>query len=185
MFWLDNFNSAKEEARKKRLPVLLQFDVKGCGGCKKLYEHTYTEPKTAEELAQNFVLLKLDIIKHRDIRRQYGAYWTPSFYFLDYGGKSYFGFNGYLPPKEFRLMLRIGFAEASIPKGRFDEAIQFLEKDFEELSDGVLAPKIIVLKGMIDFLKNRDDMKFRNLMRNLKENYPKSLEAAQYFWDDF
>jgi thioredoxin-related protein len=181
--WLDNFDAAKEAARKSRKPILLQFDVEGCGGCKKLYETTYADAKTAEELSEFFVLLRLDIIAHRDVRRLYGAYWTPSFYFLDYNGKSYFDCKGYFPPQEFRILLRAGFAETAVPKGRFKEALDFIERDFDELSASNLAPKIIVLKGMIEFLQTRDDEKFRELMKSIKKKYPESIEAKQYFWE--
>ncbi len=184
MIWLDDFERAKNEAMKSRKPVLLQFDVQNCGGCKKLYAETYTHPKVAEELERRFVLLRLDILERRDIRREYGAYWTPSFYFLDYKGKSYYNFNGYFPPTEFRILLRAGYAEVSIPKGKFAEATEFIEKDFDELSENILAPKIIVAKGMMEFLQTRDDGKFRALMKSIKENYPESPEAAQYFWND-
>ncbi len=184
MNWLTDFETALNTAMKSRKPVLLQFDVKGCGGCKKLYEQTYAHPKVAEELEKYFVPLRLDIIVEREVRRRYGAYWTPSFYFLDYKGTSYYSFNGYFPPEEFRILLRAGFAEASIPKGRFAEAKEFLQADFNELKRNNLAPKIIVLSGMIDFLQDRNDAKFRALMKSVKEEYPESPEAAQYFWEE-
>ncbi len=184
LFWFDNYDEALKNAMQNRRPVLLQFDVKGCGGCKKLYSYTYLDEKVKEELDKYFTLLRLDIVKERDIRRKYNAFWTPSFYFLDYKGNLYYHFHGYFPPTELRILVRVGFSETSIPKGRFAEAKEFLNKDFEELEDNILAPKILYQKGMIDYLHDRDNKKFRALIKFVKKKYPQSPEASQYFWDE-
>jgi thioredoxin-related protein len=184
VIWLNDFEQAKTEAMKSRKPILLQFDVEGCGGCKKLYSYTYKNPKVTEELNDNFILLQLNIREARDVRRKYSAYWTPSFYVLDFKENLFFKFRGYFPPEEFRILLRVGFAEASIPKGKFDDAKKFLNKDFDELSGNILAPKILVMKGIIDYLHDRDNKKFRSVIKQIKEKYPQSPEASQYFWED-
>ncbi len=36
MDWLTNLDKAKEESLKSHKPILLQFEMDGCGGCKKL-----------------------------------------------------------------------------------------------------------------------------------------------------
>jgi thioredoxin-related protein len=108
MKWLNNLEQAKTESSKTHKPIILQFEMDGCGGCKKLYSETYMNRKVQEEMSEWFVLLKLDLIKDREIRRELAAYWTPAFYFLDNKGKSYYNFNGYLPANEFRIIIRLG-----------------------------------------------------------------------------
>ncbi|NUN09743.1 MAG: thioredoxin family protein [Ignavibacteriaceae bacterium] len=185
MNWLTNLESAKEEASVSQKPVLLQFEMPGCGGCKKLYEETYTDEKTAAEMSDNFVLLKVDLIKDREIRRQFSAYWTPSIYFLDHTGKSYFYFNGYLPPGEFRIILRLGYAETMIPKGKYDDAYRFLSSDLEDFSElNPLLPKLLASRGITDYIRTKDKSTFMRVMKDIQIKYPSSLEAKMYFWNE-
>ncbi|MDZ7763690.1 MAG: thioredoxin fold domain-containing protein [Melioribacteraceae bacterium] len=174
---------AKEESQKTRKPILLQFEMDGCGGCKKLEKETYPDEKVKAEMQEWFVLLKLDLKKDREMRRELSGYWTPSFYFLDHNGKSYYNFNGYLPPDEFRLMLRIGFSEAMIPKGKYDEVIDVTGKEIDSFEDSALLPKVLVQKGIASYIKSKDNETFRKTMKEIQEKYPKSLEAKMYFWD--
>ncbi|MBN1302625.1 MAG: thioredoxin family protein [Melioribacteraceae bacterium] len=184
MNWLTNLDQAKEESQKTRKPILLQFEMDNCGGCKKLYEETYPNPEVVKEMNEWFVLLKLDLIKDREIRRELSGYWTPSFYFLDYTGKSYYNFNGYLPPEEFRLMLRIGFSESMIPKGKYDEVIKIIDKDLESFKESALYPKVISQRGIAGYIKTKDNPAFRKTLKELQDKYPDSLEAKMYFWDE-
>ena len=184
MNWLTNLDQAKEESQKTRKPILLQFEMDGCGGCKKLYEETYPDTKVEEEMNEWFVLLKLDLKKDREIRRELSGYWTPSFYFLDHNGKSYYNFNGYLPPDEFRLMLRVGFSEAMIPKGKYDKVIDVTGKEIDSFEDSALLPKVLVQKGIAEYIKSKDNKTFRQTMKEIQNKFPGSLEAKMYFWDE-
>lgn len=184
MNWLTNLEQAKEESQKSRKPILLQFEMDNCGGCKKLYKETYPDPKVEEEMNEWFVLLKLDLIKDREIRRELSGYWTPSFYFLDHNGKSYYNFNGYLPPDEFRLMLRIAYSESMIPKGKYDDVINVINRDIENFKECALYPKAITQRGIAEYIKTKDNPAFRKIMKELQDKYPNSLEAKMYFWDE-
>lgn len=184
MKWLKDLTQAKEESLKTHKPILLQFEMDGCGGCKKLYEETYTNSKVQEEMENWFVLLKLDLIKDREIRRELSAYWTPSFYFLDNKGKSYFNFNGYLPSKEFRIIIRLGYAEVMIPKGKYDDSIIVMTNNIEQFENSALLPKLLVQIGIAKYIKSKDKTSFMNTMKEIQQKYPNSLEAKMYFWDE-
>lgn len=181
--WLTSLEDAKTEALNLRKPILLQFEMEGCGGCKKLYEGTYTDAKVAQEMQAWFVLLKMDLIKEREIRRELSAYWTPSFYFLDQNGKSYYKFNGYLPAVEFRTLLRLGYAETLIPKGKYAEAVQIMSSDLNEL-EGPLLPTLLAQKGVADYIHSKDRPAFMRLMKEIKVKHANSLPAKMYFWND-
>lgn len=182
--WKTNFEEAKEESQKSRNPIFLQFEMDSCGGCEKLEKETYPDENVKAELEEWFVPLRLDLKKDREIRRELSGYWTPSFYFLDHNGKSYYNFNGYLPPDEFRLMLRIGFSEAMIPKGKYDEVIEVTGKKIDSFEGSVLLPKVLVQKGIASYIKSKDNDTFRKTMKEIQEKYPKSLEAKMYFWNE-
>lgn len=182
--WLNNLEQAKTESSKAHKPILLQFEMDGCGGCKKLYSETYQNPKVLEDMNEWFILLKLDLIKDREIRREFSAYWTPSFYFLDDKGKSYNNFNGYLPQEEFRIILRLGYSETMIPKGKYNEAIKVMNKEIEQFENNPLLPKLLTQNGIVNYLKSKDRSSFMKIMKEIQNKYPDSLEAKMYFWDE-
>ena len=182
--WLTDFEEARDESEKSRKPILLQFEREGCGGCRKLYEFTYKDDNVDKELKEWFIPLRLDIFRDREERREYSAYWTPSFYFTDYSGKLLHKFNGYLPPVEFRIMLRLGLSEYLIPKGRYDEALNALDTDAEDLRHGSIFPKLELYRGIVLYLKHRDNKEFKNTMADIRKKHPGSLELYMYFWED-
>lgn len=185
MNWLTNIETAKEESLKTHKPILLQFEMDGCGGCKKLYEETYPDEKIQAEMNDGFVLLKLDLIKDREVRKELSGYWTPSFYFLDHNGKSYYNFNGYLPPDELRIIFRLGYAETQIPKGKYSDAVQFMSKDIEQFdSENPLLPKLLAQIGIANYIKTKDKSTFMKTMKEIQQKYPDSLESKMYFWKE-
>lgn len=181
--WLTNFEQAKKESLKSRKPIFLQFEMDGCGGCKKLYAETYPNLKVEEEMQKWFVPLKLDLINDREIRRDLAAYWTPSFYFLDHEGKSYFNFNGYLPADEFRIILRLGYAETQIPKGKYLEAVEVMNEDIDKFEGNPLLPKLLAQIGIVKYIKTKDKETLMKTMADIRDKYPDSLESRMYFWD--
>jgi len=184
MNWLTNLEQAKEESLKSHKPILLQFEMDGCGGCKKLEATTYKDQKVIEEMNAWFVLLKLDLIKDREVRKSLGAYWTPAIYFLDQNGNSYFHFNGYLPADEFRAMLRLGIAETIMPRGRYDDIIKIIDKDIDELNKTSLYPKLLVVRETARYIKVKDNSQLKKTLKEIQSKYPYSTEAKMYFWDE-
>ncbi len=184
MNWLKNLDEAKEESLKTHKPIFLQFEMDGCGGCKKLEAITYKDQKVIDEMNEWFVLLKLDLIKDREVRKLLGAYWTPAMYFLDQNGNSYFHFNGYLPADEFRAMLRLGIAETIMPRGRYEDIIKIIDKDIDELVDTSFYPKLLVARETARYIKIKDNSQLRKTLKEIQSKYPDSVEARMYFWDD-
>ncbi len=184
MDWLTNLESAKEESLKSKKPILLQFEMDGCGGCKKLEATTYKDQKVIDEISEWVIPLKLDLIKDREIRKILGAYWTPSIYFLYQNGNSYYHFNGYLPAKEFRAMMRLGIAETIMPRGRYDDIIKIIDKDLDELSQSTLYPKLLVAKETARYIKIKDNSQLKTALKEIENKYPESTEAKMYFWDE-
>lgn len=183
MNWLKNIEEAKEEATKSKKLILLQFEMESCGGCKKLEATTYKDPKVIEEMNEWFVLLKLDLIKDREIRKMLGAYWTPAMYFLDQNGNSFYHFNGYLPGDEFRAMLRLGIAETIMPRGRYDDIIKMIDRNIDELINTSFYPKLLVARETARYIKIKDNSQLRKTLKEIQNTHPQSTEAKMYFWD--
>ncbi len=184
MNWLTNLEQAKEKALKTKKIILLQFEMDGCGGCKKLNATTYMDQKVIDEVNEWFIPLKLDLIKDREVRKSLGAYWTPSIYFLDQNGNSYYHFNGYLPADEFRAMLRLGIAETIMPRGRYDDIIKMIDKGINELADTSFYPKLLVAKETAQYIKIKDNSQLKKTLKEIQSKYPYSTEAKMYFWDE-
>jgi len=184
MNWLTNLEQAKEEAAKTKKLILLQFEMDGCGGCKKLEATTYKDQKVIDEMNEWFVPLKLDLIKDKEVRRSLGAYWTPAIYFLDQNGNSYYHFNGYLPADEFRAMMRLGIAETIMTRGRYDDIINIIDKDLDELADLSFYPKLLVARETARYIKIKDNLQLKKTLKEIQSKYPESTEAKMYFWDN-
>lgn len=184
MNWLTNFEVAKEEALKSRKVILLQFEMENCGGCKKLYESTYPDPKVEKEINDWFIPLKLDIIKDREVRKSFGAYWTPAIYFVDSNGNSFYHFNGYLPPKEFRIILRLGLTETIMPRGRYDDIINIIDHNIEDFKDSSLLPKLLLQRELARFIKTKDNSKLKETLKDIQIKFPQALESVMYYWDE-
>lgn len=184
MDWLTNLDRAKEESAKTKKIILLQFEMENCGGCKKMVATTYQDQKVVDELKEWFVLLKLDLIKDREVRKSLGAYWTPAFYFLDQNGSSFYHFNGYLPADEFRAMMRLGITETIMPRGRYDDIIKIIEKDLDELAGTSYYPKLLVTSETARYIKIKDNSQLRKTLKEIQSTHPQSTEAKMYFWDE-
>lgn len=184
MNWLTNLVEAKEESLKLHKPILLQFEMDNCGGCKKMNATTYKDQKVIDEMNVWFVLLKLDLIKDREARKTLGAYWTPAFYFLDQNGNSYFHFNGYLPAAEFRAILRLGIAETIMPRGKYDDIIKIIDKNIDELTDTSFYPKLLLARETANYIKIKDNSQLRKTLKEIQNTHPNSTEAKMYFWNE-
>lgn len=184
MNWLSNFELAKEKATTERKIILLQFEMEGCAGCKRLSTTTYSDQKLIDEINEWFIPLKLDLIKDREVRKIFGAYWTPAIYFLDQNGNSFYHFNGYLPAEEFRVMMRIGIAETIMPKGRYDDIIKIIDKDLEELKNTSFYPKLLIVRETARYIKTKDNSQLRRTLKEIQILYPNSTEAKMYFWEE-
>ncbi|MDT3694777.1 MAG: thioredoxin family protein [Ignavibacterium sp.] len=183
MNWLTNFEQAKEEAAKSRKVILLQFEMDNCGGCEKLEKLTYPNSKVEKEINEWFIPLKLNIIKDREVRRSFGAYWTPSIYFIDSNGSSYYHFNGFLPPEEFRIILRLGLTETIMPRGRYDDIIKIIDLDIEDFKNNSSFPKLLLQRELARYIKTKDNSILRQTLKDIEKDFPQSLESKMNFWD--
>jgi thioredoxin-related protein len=184
MEWRNNFEQSKEEAAKSRKVILLQFEMENCGGCKKLYSTTYPDPKVEKDINEWFIPLKLDILKDREVRRNFGAYWTPSVYFVDHNGNSFYHFNGYLPPQEFRIILRLGLTETIMPRGRYDDIIKIIDQDLDDFKNSSSLPKLLIQRELARYIKTKHNSPLKKTLKDIQNNFPDSLEAKMDFWDN-
>lgn len=182
--WYVELEPALEAARSQDKAVLLQFYRDECAGCKKMHTSTYPDPDVQQELLQWFVPIHLDILRNRDIRARYSAYWTPSFYFLDYHGKMLQSFNGYLGIEDFRIVLRLGKAAIDLPRGRYLQVIDLMDDGLMKFPSNPRTASMLFTRGMAEYLLGREKSAFRGAMTEIIEQYPDSPEARMWPWMD-
>ncbi len=178
--WYTDYEAALQAALRERKPVFLQFDREGCQGCARLYTTTYQEPEVLDELYAWFIPLKQHIIRNRKVRATYAAVWTPSMYFLDARGKAYHSVAGYLPPEDFRMVLRLGSAQVFIPRGRYREAIERLEDGYERWPENPWAPALFYWRIIAEYLLNWDQVRMHEQFVALRTRWPESREARMW-----
>ncbi len=182
--WLSNLEQAKNKSIEERKPILLQFVREKCSGCKKLDKITFAESIVVDELQHWFIPLRLDILANRQIRSQYSAIWTPSFYVIDRKEKLYYSHDGYLNIEDFRTFLRIFYVNYLLPRGKYKEAIELIDKLILIFPNNPLIPKLLFLRGKAEFLLGMEKEVFRKTMTLIVEKYPESPEARAWPWMD-
>jgi len=180
--WAFDFEEGLKNARANKKPVLLQYHKDMCSGCKKLYAVTYPDPTVRQELFDWFAPVRLDILQNRRIRAKHNAVWTPSFYVLDYNGVVQDKFEGYLNPEDFRIMLRLALVSWLIPRGQYRKAIEILENAVDIFPDNPRTPQLLFRLGQALYLTERNNAEFREVMTEIRQRYPNSVEARMWPW---
>lgn len=182
--WYSDLDSGLTAAREQGKAILLQFHREECAGCKKMYAGTFTESEVQRDLFQWFVPVRVDIMKTREVRVKYSAYWTPSFFFLDYHGKLFEHFNGYLNAEDFRIILRLGLAAIDIPRGRYFDVIDSMDEGLKLFPNNPRSASMLFTRGMAEYLIGAEKSSFRGAMKDITELYPNSPEACMWPWMD-
>jgi hypothetical protein len=182
--WRDDLQAALAEARRQDKTVLLQFHREQCAGCSKMTARTYVDESVQADVERWFIPVELDILKDRAARRQYSAYWTPSFYFLDRSGSALYMFNGYQNADDFRVLLRLGKAAVDMPRGRYLQVIDLMDEGLSLFADHPRAATLLFTSGMAQYLLGKDKSAFRGAMTDILKLYPNSPEARMWPWPD-
>lgn len=182
--WLFDLPAGLETGRSLGKPVLMQFHRDECAGCRKLYASTYPDAEVQQELLRWFVPVRQDIFKNRPVRSTYAAYWTPSFFFLDYRGKMFYSFNGFLGPEDFRILLRLGKAALEMPRGHYLQIIDLMDDGLRKFPANPRAASMLLTRGMAEYLLGREKSAFRGVMCEIIQDYPDSPEARMWPWMD-
>lgn len=182
--WFYDLQSALETAHLEGKGVMLQFHRDECMGCRKMYARTYSDPDVQKDLFKWFVPLRQDILGNRDVRSKYFAYWTPSFYFLDYRGNMRHYFNGFLNAEDFRVLLRLAKAALDIPRGRYIETMDLMDEGLELFPHNPRASSLLFTRGMAEYLLGKERSSFREAMTEIRKEYPNSPEARMWPWMD-
>jgi len=114
----ESYEDALVRARKEGKFVMVDFFAVWCKWCKKMDADTYADPRVAEALNADFVVVKVDAESEKTVVHEmrqmsmaeladvYKVGSFPSIWFLDKDGHQAKLLNGYLPPDDFLKYLQ-------------------------------------------------------------------------------
>lgn len=139
--WIYSYEDSMKLASREGKPIMVGFYTTWCMYCRKLDEVTYVDSAVVDT-SKNFICLKVDGEKRRDVAYGYGIGKFPTILFLDPAGRVIWQEFGYRDPaflarrmqevlsvyrasKAGDPYIRRAFDEAN--RGRIDEAISTLD----------------------------------------------------------
>lgn len=99
-------------AKDQNKPVFLYFYADWCTFCTKLEKTTYKDKDVLAYLTQNFISIKVDTEKDRQLAADWRVTGLPTLWFLDSEGEKLNAIPGYIDEKNFLLILKFHFTKA-------------------------------------------------------------------------
>ena len=94
--WVD-YNTGLKMALEQKKPVLINFFADWCHFCKKMDNETYGAIQIIEYLNENFVTIKVNTDKDRNLASSYKVMGLPTTWFLEHDATRIGPLSGYVP----------------------------------------------------------------------------------------
>lgn len=101
VYWRNSFESALEEARKEKRPLVLELYMEGCPHCQQLARETHTDQAVAAALNTRFIPVRQEGRSHMDLVRKFNVPGAPTTIILSPDGTELHRFAGFLPPEPY------------------------------------------------------------------------------------
>jgi len=105
--WRTDFALAGDESRRTGKPVFAYFTATWCGPCQTMVHTTWAD-KEVDAALRDYVPVKVDIDRDRDLAEKYAIRAVPTFIVLADDGSAKRQTDGALPPAEMIAWLRGG-----------------------------------------------------------------------------
>ena len=103
--WL-NYDTGLKKGLEEKKPIMVTFYADWCSYCRKMDSDTLTNTSIIRYLTGNFVIIKVNTDKERELSSKYGVMGLPTTWFLKYNGTPIGPLSGYTPPDKFIKVLR-------------------------------------------------------------------------------
>ena len=71
-----------------------------------------------------------------------------------------------------------------MPRGKYDDIINMIDKDLDELTKTSFYPKLLVARETARYIKIKDNSQLIKTLKELQSTHSQSTEAKMYFWDE-
>lgn len=112
--WSTDIEGSLQRATANGQPVLMEFTADWCVFCKKMEKNTFTDPDVAEQISRNFVAVKVDADKNKDLVKELGIKGLPAIIVVSPDLKVIERISGFQTPEA--LIPRLDALIASRPK---------------------------------------------------------------------
>lgn len=102
--WMTSYENAQKLAIATNKLIVVDFWATWCGPCKKMDREAWQDPQI-ERLLENYIPLKIDIDRSRQLADLYGIKSIPYVFILDGNGEVVFKSLGYMDKKEVQQVL--------------------------------------------------------------------------------
>jgi len=122
------YEDGLKKAEADSLHVAIVFETDWCGWCKKMDKTTLSDPKIIELINENFVAIKVNGDKRRDLTKSFGVKGYPATWFLKHDGTRLAPIQGYWKATDFYWLLRY-IAETAYEKEEFKAWVDAQKKN--------------------------------------------------------
>jgi thioredoxin-like negative regulator of GroEL len=139
--WRYDYNTARKEAEKKGLPLVLDFGTENCFWCRKLDESTFRDPAVVRTMNEKFVPLKIDAEREATLTQSLRIHSYPTLVLAGPDGKILGTMEGYQDATRFQESLQRALATVTNPEWMvrdFQEATKAAEKGDHARAIGLL-----------------------------------------------
>jgi len=99
------YDNALKSAKAEDKPLLLYFYSNTCYYCNIMDKDTLADNDVSATLRHDFVFLRIDVDRSKDLARLYRITGTPSSWFLEPSGKRLFEAPGYVQKSDYKTIL--------------------------------------------------------------------------------
>lgn len=139
---------------------------------------TYPDSRVAEFINSRMIPVQL-MYDAQPYASDFNVKWTPTIITLDENGKEHHRIVGFLPPDELIPALLLGLAKISFDRDDFDGALSDLEKLLSSYPKCSAAPEAIYLRGVIQYKSTHKPERLKEILEQLKREYPSSEWAKR------
>jgi thioredoxin-like negative regulator of GroEL len=175
-----DYSSARKEAEKKGLPLVLDFGTENCFYCKQLDKTTFQDAEVVRLMNEKFIPLKIDADRDPVLAQRCNVHLYPTLVLAAPDGKILGRVEGYRDATRFQEDLQRALANVTNP--------EWMLRDYREASKaaekGDYARSVALLRTVLEDNKGRPvQARAAKLMGELEQQAAGKLAAARRLHD--
>lgn len=130
--WIESYEDAQKLSKALNKPMLVDFTAFWCGPCRMMDSNVWSKEEVAEVM-ENFIPVKIDFDRNKDLVRKYAVKGIPYIFVLDAWGNELYSFIGYRDKMQTLKILK----NFSINMSTINQALTILEKSEESVFSNI------------------------------------------------